>query len=264
MSPNRQNWQEFAPRLKVYDELPTPVFMKSKDMPSYSKVIDHQHNWDQLIYSKSGVLEVNSEKGDYIIPPLQAVWIPANRKHSIATINGAQLRSVHINKGLINSFNYIQVLKVNKLVQALIHTASKFKFNNKMQAQETRLLKVLIDQIASLPKVDLCLPLSNDPLIFPILSWQQLNLDSNKTLNNWAVELGASSKTISRRFESLLGMSFSQWREQLKLHKTIQWLYEKRPVTQIALDLGYESLPAFIQMFKRNMGVTPGKFKQND
>ena len=237
MSRNRQTWQEFKPRLSVYHELPTPVFMKLKDMPALSKVVDHQHNWDQLIYSKFGLLEVNSEKGDYIIPPHQAVWIPANRKHSIATVNGAQLRSVHLNKGLIMAFSHIQVLKVNKLVQALIDKAADFNFDFKIQGKEERLLNVLVDQISLLPKVALCLPLSNDPLIHPILSWQQANLDRNKTLQNWAVELGASSKTISRRFESLLGMSFGQWREQLKLHKTIQWLYEKRPVTQVRLRI---------------------------
>jgi len=70
-------------------------------------------------------------------------------------------------------------------------------------------------------------------------------------LNYWSKALGASSKTISRRFETELGMSFTVWREQLKLHKAIHWLNEKRPVTQIAIDLGYQSLSAFIQLFKK-------------
>ena len=76
----------------------------------------------------------------------------------------------------------------------------------------------------------------------------------------WSQELGASTKTIARRFDSKLGINFTKWREQLRLHKAIQWLSENRSVTDVALSLGYDSLPAFIQMFKRQTGTTPGKF----
>jgi len=261
MSTNGQNWKKLKPRLSVYQHLPTPVFMKAKEMPPFSQVVNHQHNWDQLIYALSGLLEVSSDRGDYVIPPQQAVWIPATKQHSIATINGAQLRSVHLNRGLVNVFGEkITVLTVDQLVKELIHKASGFEFTAEMDMTQQRLLYVLVDQIALLPEVALCLPLSQDSLLLPILNWQQAHPDSNKTLVKWSSELGASSKTIARRFDSELGMTFSRWREQLKLHKAIHWLNERRPVTQIALELGYESLPAFIQMFKRNMNVTPGKF----
>lgn len=32
------------------------------------------------------------------------------------------------------------------------------------------------------------------------------------------------------------------------------------PVTTIALDLGYENVSAFIDMFRRALGTTPGKY----
>ncbi len=32
------------------------------------------------------------------------------------------------------------------------------------------------------------------------------------------------------------------------------------PVTAVALDLGYESQSAFIAMFRRALGVTPGRY----
>lgn len=232
-------------------------------MPPYSKVIQHHHDWDQLIYALNGVLEVKSEEGNYIIPTQQAVWIPANRNHSIATISGAQLRSVHCEKGLISRFgNQISVLIVDELVRLLIHRASGFDYKPDMDKKQQRLLQVLVDQISLLPDMALCLPLSTDPLLLPIINWQQNQPDDNKSLDDWSSELGASSKTISRRFQSEMGMSFSQWRERLKLHNAIHWLNTGRSVTQVALDLGYESLPAFIHMFKRNMGITPGQFNK--
>jgi AraC-like DNA-binding protein len=271
--------------------------MKAKDLPPNSGVIEHKHDWDQLIYAVSGLLEVSSSKGQHLIPSGQGIWIPANQYHSIATHNGAKLRSVHVEKGQIEQFGQaITVLKVDDLVRLLITKASQFPFSEQGAEQETehgneqqakqaaeltntavkyanesaglsaaqlRLLAVLVDQIAQLEKAQLYLPLSDDILLSPILSWQQAHLDQHKSLQQWSAELGASSKTIARRFESKLGLSFSGWREQLKLHKAIAWLSDQRSVTDIALSLGYESLPAFIQMFKRHTGTTPGKFNKS-
>ena len=264
MSTKGQIWQQLKPRLSVYEQLPTPVFMKAKEMSALTQIVDHQHNWDQLIVALTGVLEVNCENMHYIIPPQQAVWIPANKKHNIATVNGAQLRSIHFNKGLITAHKMkLRVLKISTLVKELLNTASQFEYKPDMSEIQQRLLDVLIDQVNGLPEVHLCLPLSNDPLLSSILSCLQSSPDNANTLQQWSIELGASSKTIARRFHTELGMTFSQWREQLKLHRAIQWLHEKRPITQISLELGYDSLSAFIQMFKRNMGVTPGKFNQS-
>jgi len=261
MSRNRQTYKNFTPRLSIFKSLPTFVYIKAKEMPSYSKVTEHKHNWDQLIYALEGVLEIETENGNYIIPSHQAVWIPSNTLHSISTINGACLRSVHITTGIIKAFSDdIKVLKVNQLAKALISVACSFNFDTTMSEEELRLLQVLVDQINNFKETALRLPLSNDPLLLPILEWQQLYPDENRNLNYWSKALGASNKTISRRFETELGMSFTIWREQLKLHKAIHWLNEKRPVTQIAIDLGYQSLSAFIHMFKKNMGETPGKF----
>ena len=264
MSSKGQVWQNFKPRLSVFKHLPTSVYMKAKQMPAFSSILKHRHDWDQLVYAKKGVLEVRSDEGNYIIPTQQAVWIPANQEHSISTINGAQLRSVHLEKSQVDSFGeHIRVLKVNSLVREIIDRASDIEYNADMSIEDQRLLQVLTDQISTLDIVALGLPLSNDPLLLPIFNWQQENPDSCKSLEDWSDELAASSKTISRHFKASTGMSFSQWRERLRLHNAIHWLNEKRPVTRIALDLGYESLPAFIHMFKRNMGVTPGKFNEH-
>lgn len=261
MSVKGQGWTKFKPRLSVFEQLPTSVYMKAKEMPPLSEVIEHHHDWDQLIYAVSGVLEVRSEEGCYVIPPQQAVWIPANKSHSIGTLNGAQLRSVHMQKQLLGTSDKgICVLEVDELVKALIQRASTFDFKPEMDPENMRLLQVLVDQVALLTKVPLCLPLSDDPLLLPILTWHQQHPDSNRGLSQWSGELAASTKTISRRFDSHLGMTFSHWREQLKLHKAIHWLHDNRSVTEIALELGYDSLPAFIQMFKRNTGKTPGKY----
>ena len=55
-------------------------------------------------------------------------------------------------------------------------------------------------------------------------------------------------------------MPLGKWRQQLHVQVALRELGRGVPVTAIAFDLGYESASAFITMFKRNTGQTPGSW----
>ncbi len=55
-------------------------------------------------------------------------------------------------------------------------------------------------------------------------------------------------------------MSFRAWRQQARFLQALVGLAEGRPVTTLALDLGYDSPSAFIAAFKRAFGVTPARY----
>ena len=55
-------------------------------------------------------------------------------------------------------------------------------------------------------------------------------------------------------------MSFGAWRRQLRLLRALERLAAGEPVTTVALALGYDSTSAFIAMFRRNLGRTPGSY----
>jgi AraC-like DNA-binding protein len=42
--------------------------------------------------------------------------------------------------------------------------------------------------------------------------------------------------------------------------EALRRLASREPVTTVALDLGYDSPSAFIAMFKRALGLTPGQY----
>ena len=65
---------------------------------------------------------------------------------------------------------------------------------------------------------------------------------------------------LRRLFVKETGLTFGAWRQQARLLKALEWLAAGRPVTAIALDLGYESPSAFIAMFRRAFGVPPGRY----
>jgi AraC-like DNA-binding protein len=55
-------------------------------------------------------------------------------------------------------------------------------------------------------------------------------------------------------------MSFSSWRERVRLLSAVEMLAAGTPVITVALDLGYDSPSAFSAMFRKNFGTPPSRF----
>ncbi|WP_302539574.1 helix-turn-helix domain-containing protein [Bilophila wadsworthia] len=85
-----------------------------------------------------------------------------------------------------------------------------------------------------------------------------------KGLSDWARYIGMSRRSLARLVVKETGLSFGRWRQQLLLVIAIQKLSDGVSVQQTAWDLGYESVTAFITMFKKALGTSPGKYAMED
>ena len=83
---------------------------------------------------------------------------------------------------------------------------------------------------------------------------------SARTLGEWGRRTGASSRTLARGFLRETGLTFGRWRQQARLLEALTRLAQGQSVTNVALDLGYESPSAFTSMFKRALGKTPSAY----
>lgn len=127
-------------------------------------------------------------------------------------------------------------------------------------AARARVAAVILDEIASLPRQRLTLPLPSERRLLKIA--QQLAADpaDPRSLAEWAAWAGIAPRTLTRRFALETGLAFSTWRTRARLMRAIELLAAGGAVTSVALELGYDSLSAFISMFRRSLGVSPGKF----
>lgn len=55
-------------------------------------------------------------------------------------------------------------------------------------------------------------------------------------------------------------MTFPQWRTQLRLHQALRLLAVGTPVTAVAHRCGWSSASAFIDVFRKAFGQTPGAY----
>ena len=71
---------------------------------------------------------------------------------------------------------------------------------------------------------------------------------------------GASRRTIERIFLKETKMSVGEWRRRMRLLHAVRLLAEHQPVTAVAFDAGYSSVSAFVAVFKKTFGTTPGRY----
>ena len=82
------------------------------------------------------------------------------------------------------------------------------------------------------------------------------------TIESLAASVGMSRSAFALRFKKLVGAAPMEYLARCRIHKASRLLHEsKMPIAQVASLSGYESEAAFSKAFKRRLGVTPGKFR---
>ena len=86
---------------------------------------------------------------------------------------------------------------------------------------------------------------------------------SNRTLAELGHAVGAGERTLSRLFRAETGMTFPQWRAQLRLHHSLTLLASGLSVTAAAITCGYSTPSAFTAAFRATFGTTPGTYRKD-
>lgn len=73
---------------------------------------------------------------------------------------------------------------------------------------------------------------------------------------------GISREYFSRIFKNVTGMNYTKWLNMIRLEKATELLSdEKRPLTEIAMMSGFQSIPSFNRVFREEKGMAPGEFR---
>ena len=152
------------------------------------------------------------------------------------------------------------VVSVPPVLRELILYATTLPHLYKPESLEERIMNLILDLVQTLEVAPLDLPIPRDERLQKIFKGLSKNPGDSRTLKDWGKTVGATSRTLARLFRSETGMSFTQWRQQLRILEGLRRLAREEPVTTVALDLGYDSPSAFIAMFRKALGTTPGQY----
>jgi AraC-like DNA-binding protein len=213
----------------------------------------HSHDWSQLVYASEGVMTVETEEGTWVVPSQRAVWIPAGVGHAIAMSGRVSMRTLYIAPRLIRSLpQRCSVVAVPPLLRHLILQIVTMGALRRDVPEQRRMVAFLLDQLH--------LPLPRDARALRVALRLRDDPANTANVENIAREAGASRRTLERAFRNETGMSVGRWRQQARLLHAMRLLAAGEPVTSTALEVGYESVSAFIAAFSNVIGKTPGRY----
>jgi AraC-like DNA-binding protein len=243
---------------KNIDEMPNEVAVEglASSYDTGAFIPEHSHETHQIVHSISGAMRVQARGMIWIVPPGRALWIPAHVRHSIQCTNRVEMRTVYLGTECAAVYSSVVVLSVSPLLRETLVRLS----DNRHDLQTPYLVSLLLIEIVAMNVENLGLPEPKDARVARLVTHLLEQPDDKTPLRGWAKHLGFSERNLIRYIRSETGMSFRELRRQIRVITAIEKLSGGQSVTNVALDVGFETPSAFIHAFRMTTGVTPGKY----
>lgn len=234
------------------------VFALARVYPTGLRVPRHSHARTQFWFARRGVVLVNTAHGRWMIPASHGLIIPAGLEHSTEMVSEVEMHSIYVAPGTAGT-NGPRVVAMSELAGCLIAEL----VNDGAPADQGRrqlVMDLLLDEITRLEEKPLGLPFPEDPRLANLCRRFLEEPDAGASIDQWAGLLGVSRRSFSRWFRVETGVSFGTWRQQACILAALPRLVRGEPVTNVALDVGYENISAFTTMFRRMLGSSPSAY----
>ena len=129
------------------------------------------------------------------------------------------------------------------------------------RAALARLRRVLVDELHEAHEQPLQLPEPRDDRLQAIAEIMYQQPADNTSLAELGKRIGASGRTLSRLFHNELGMTFYEWRTQLRIYHALVLLADGHDTTHVAHACGWANPSSFIAAFTSIIGTTPGRHR---
>ncbi len=239
-----------------------PLFLRYEQANARTEYLPHAHRWGQVIFVKSNVLELMVENERLLTPAGLPVWVPPGKLHASYNRRQAHFRTLNIAAKRCHGLpQQACLLDASPLVHAIMDDLAARVIQQPQTAADQRLCDVLLDQLRLAEVRQSYLPATDDKYLSPILAALEQDPADNTTLAQWAQRVYTTERTLSRRCQRCLGMSFSEWRQRLRFLHAVALLARGKSVQDIAFELGYSSASALIVMFVQQAGTTPERYR---
>ncbi|WP_030954937.1 AraC family transcriptional regulator [Streptomyces sp. NRRL S-481] len=243
---------------------------RAQRLTAGDRIDAHRHDDHQIVYAGAGVVAVTTDAGTWFAPGTRAIWVPAGTVHAHRAHGRLDLHLI----GLPADDNPLgldhpAVLAVSPLLRELIRAYTRDPADGRPERhrlggvlrgspERHRLRAVLRDQLRVSPQQPLRLPTPTDPRLAAVCALVHNDPADSRTLAALGAATGVGERTLSRLFRHEFGMTFPQWRTQSRLYHALRMLADGLPVTTVAHRCGWSSASAFIDVFRRSFGYTPG------
>ncbi|AXF19015.1 AraC family transcriptional regulator [Paraburkholderia caledonica] len=220
----------------------------------------HKHRKGQLVLAVHGAVTCQVAGALWIVPPQCGVWIPGDLPHSNRATRNAQLYYLFAEPGIVDLPKECCTLSISPMVREIILYLATAPLDSENDGHIDRLACVLLHELTLMPVERLYLPVTDHPKIRRIADALNSNPGDRSTISQWGKRLAMSERSLARLVVNETGLTFGRWRQQLQLLVAVRELAGGASVQRVSDELGYESVTAFITMFKKALGHPPGHY----
>jgi AraC-like DNA-binding protein len=220
----------------------------------------HKHRKGQLVLAVHGAVTCQVAGALWIVPPQCGVWIPGDLPHSNRATRNAQLYYLFAEPGIVDLPKDCCTLSISPMVREIVLYLATAPLDYEKDGHIDRLARVLLHELTLMPVERLYLPVTDHPKIRRIADALNSNPGDRSTISQWGKRLAMSERSLARLVVNETGLTFGRWRQQLQLLVAVRELAGGASVQRVSDELGYESVTAFITMFKKALGHPPGHY----
>ena len=265
MSEKGQPRKSMFSALKNFEELrrlydtDTPVLAYAfKRQTDEGWTPEHSHQRGQLVALTHGLLIVETESQRWMFASGRCAWTPPNCQHAARSVGGAAGAMVDLSPEMCRGLPKTPcVFNSSELLFAIVHRMVDWDLQQPLNPAKKHLITTLRDEIRQPDQRPLRLIIPREERLARVADALLDDVADDRTLDAWAQVAGMARRTFMRAFSAQAGMSFGRWRQQARLFAALEMLAQKKSVTEVAIAVGYDSVSAFIEMFRTMLGATP-------
>jgi transcriptional regulator GlxA family with amidase domain len=214
------------------------------------------------VYAARGVLSVRTDRGTSIVPANRVAWTPAGFRHGHRAHGHTDMRIVFLPAALARLVpGRPAVFTASGLAREVLLALTGPREHDR--AARARLHRVLVDELREAPEQPLHLPEPYDDRLRAVARILADDPADGSSLAVLGRRVGAGARTLSRLFHDELGMTFYEWRTQLRVHHALVLLADGHDTTRVARACGWANPSGFIAAFRAIVGTTPGRYERD-
>ncbi|MGA7586794.1 MAG: helix-turn-helix transcriptional regulator [Rouxiella badensis] len=240
----------------------TPLEAKRFTHSAGTQVAEHRHPQGQLTFVTRGTSSITTRDGWWLAPPGRAIWVTPDVAHAASYSEFSDVIQLLISpQHCVSLPQECQTLQVSDLLRELALEALTFTAPGRNNDDIPAICQLIVHQLsAASAGIALFIPKGQDRRLRQITHLLQQDPGNNYSLEQVAERSGCSPRTLARLFLAETGMTFTRWRDRLRVVSAVDRLSRGQNITQVALELGYQSPNSFSTMFTRLLGEPPRRF----
>ncbi len=267
-------------------DFPMELYSLTRHSPKYN-MAHHWHSELEIIRVISGELTVNINNSDICMFPGDVVFVNSEFVHGAVPDNCTYQCIVYNPEAFCFGFESMQNI-CDELLSHTLYISDYFPAESVIAQKTALLFEEMEKQDSDFSRLSCVAALwnlfgelqrsgkistrrfsidgsfnRNEQKLKKVLTFIRSNFDKKITLEQMSDVCGMSPKYFCSYFRKMTKMSPTEYLLFYRVEKSARMLCKSEfSVTDVAFSCGFSDLSYFIKVFKKQMGVPPGKYKK--